>query len=553
MILNWRVSRLDTPANTNQNNNKNKVFKNLQNKKLQKFSEKVRNRPSYVMLQSGNHRAYLKPIGWKNTRATKWAGFSASGLPIILYYVGKNGVNVDLIPLKTTHRTEEKDLAGQIKVVKNKNGQNLFLYEGEIYSKSELAKILVLPAQEATFMMCLDALPVSQEIYLEPNFYVDGEFIRFPQKFYASRSKPFQKTIVNNLKIGDIRPEILKEGFELLSKYPKQKTLFYAITGQLVVNLLSQFVGLNDYLITVESVGPKDTGKSFATDLALKINVGMSRDSALNDDALMTEFRHHSIMSSTNLYIYVEEARLKDKRMLKSLGKNIRGTKEQFIKIYDTTASLVLSLNSDVINPDPDEEEAINKRLAKFIFVKNDTVPKDIQDKGKVFLMKLQNEPGGLLFKILPQKTISEWVNLFLSIKGSSTAYRISKFGALIYGDNDFDPVITNDTENYVKADFESLIRLYWARIQDPRILRESESYGEKTVLLQTPIDLDKVRHGLEVDNDGNFKIRASLLREFLKELKMDMPLKTFATNFGYKYNTLFFLMVSRIQVFLAN
>ncbi len=507
------------------------------NKKVFKDSEKSSEKENQ---ESRKHSSLLIPIGLKDNRIYRYAGFSPTGLPIIVTNTIKNNKEthrIDIIPLKTTHNAEGRNLASEIKVVKNKSGGYLFLYKGEIYSKAELAKMLVLPAQEAEILQCLDALPISDEVYDEPNFYIEDNYIKFPQKFYASKNKPIQKLLVDNLKIGNIDPEILREGIELLSKYRKQLTLFYAITGQLIVNLLSQFAGLNDYPITVESIGSRDTGKSFATVLALKFNIGLGDKALLQDDALQSEFRHHVTISATNLYLYIEEAILKDKKFLKSLGKNLRGTKEQSLKIYETTASLVLSMNSDIINSDPDEEDAIAKRVAKFVFTDRDVVPEEERDKGKLFLMKLRTEPGGLLFNILPQRTIKEWVDLFLSIKGNSTAYRIAKFGALIYNDPDFEPIIENNMDNYIKEEFESLIRLYWARVEDPRILSESKG----TQLLQTPFDIDKVRHGLDVDYEGNFKIRASLLKDFLKELKIEMPLKIFAKSMGYRYNTFTF------------
>ncbi|MGP6220915.1 hypothetical protein [Caldiplasma sukawensis] len=156
-------------------------------------------------------------------------------------------------------------------------------------------------------------------------------------------------------------------------------------------------LGINDYSITIDSIGNKDTGKSFSIVLALKWAYGIG-EAILQDHAINSAFRYHATADSTNLVIYIEEAKIGAEGMskLKSNALNIRGNPDKSMTVYGTNATWVLSRNSkdNIMKLTREEREAQNKRIYEYYFGVDDVVRKEDQSIGKEYMLKIKDEPG---------------------------------------------------------------------------------------------------------------------------------------------------------------
>ncbi|MGP6240154.1 hypothetical protein ACNF40_07065 [Cuniculiplasma sp. SKW4] len=340
-------------------------------------------------------------------------------------------------------------------------------FKGEVFTKPEFVNLMVYPSHVNNFTECLNALPIEEGEYREPKFYIQNNHISFPVRYYARRNDSYQKILKDAMKIGSINLELYREGIGLLRKYPKQITLFYSVIGANIVNVLD----INDYPITIDAIGNRDTGKSFSIVMALKWAYGIG-EAILQDDAINSAFRHHATADSTNLVIYIEEAKIGAEGMskLKSRALNIRGNTDKSMTVYGTNATWVLSRNSkdNLMKLTREEREAQNKRIYEYYFSEDDVVRKEDQSIGKEYMLKIKNEPGGVLFNKLEEKPITEIRKKYFELMKENDDNRktIALLGSWLMDDPEFVPVLSDLRKPSVIDDFYSFIHgLYGRRI----------------------------------------------------------------------------------------
>ena len=376
--------------------------------------------------------------------------------------------DVSFVLQKITLRNyDDREIQNKIKRLKI-NGMDMVEFNDEIFTKNDFVNLMVFPSYCNLFTECINALPIDDGEYREPKFYKEDGLIKFPEKFYARRDDSYQRILKNSINIGNIDPEIYDEAVSLMAKHPKQLTMHYAIIGGNIINVL----GIEDYLNTIDAIGESDSGKSFAVDTTLQICYGIS-NAKLQDDAMSSGFRHHNIAGSTNLPIHIEEAMMDEKSLkrLKSTGKNVRGNTDKSLTVYSVEITFIFSRNTeskDVKNTDPDEQKAIDKRVHKFTFLSDDVI-KDNQEKinGSKFIQKIKEMPGGLLYEKLKSKPIREIVQKYHELKAVETKpeYVISRLGAWIMDNPDFNPVITELQPPTILDEFFGKIFDTWHRL----------------------------------------------------------------------------------------
>lgn len=365
------------------------------------------------------------------------------------------------------YNTQNGSIQEKIDRCMGKAGNELILYDGEVFSKEDFVKEFAFPKDFDKFTFALEALPLRKKVIREPSLYEDNGFLKFPDHPYASREESYQKVLIDNLNLGKVDQGIYDEGISLMKKFPKQITLFYAIVGSNIINVLK----LNhDYNITVEAIGSSDSGKSFVIYCALKLCYGIGQGAVIGDDSMNAHFRHHAIAGSTNLILYIEEAKIKDKKMLKSIAKNIRGNPNKTLKIYGNDVTIVLSMNTEEQEDNENERKAIEKRVPEFYFDDSDVVPSEIRSIGKKYLNKLSNISSGLLYDKLEQKPIElikqKYFELLESEKGNIKRI-VSLMGAWLMDDSDFIPTFSDPPSPEILMDFYSWIILSAKKSQD--------------------------------------------------------------------------------------
>ena len=433
------------------------------------------------------------------------------------------------------------------------NRMDMVEFDGEIFSKSDFVNIMVYPSFCNLFTECLNSLPIEEGEYREPKFYIENGRIKFPYKYYARRNDSYQKILTNALKIGPVDPELYREGMELLRKHPKQLTLHYALIGANVMNVLDY----EDYLMTIDAIGEPDTGKSFAINLTLKMDYGIS-NAKMNDDALRASFRHHAIAGSTNLPIYIEEALMDEKSFyrLKSTGKNVRGNMDKSLTVYDVLATFVFSRNTeskDVMNIDPLERKAQDKRIFKFMFEKGDVITNEKEKStGRDFLKRITDLPGGMIYEKLKGITVTEIISKYRSLrqdeslqsvkdkKESSQVKVISKLGAWIMEDPDFEPEVTEPKQPTILDEFFSVLRDEHERIKSMKAYADEDKYKTGTFLdkaLSTNLFIYEINRDID-DTAHDFKLTVQGFNLIKKNLGYDGTASTFARSYGLEYKT---------------
>lgn len=426
------------------------------------------------------------------------------------------------------------------------NQMDMVEFDGEIFPKSEFVNMMVYPANCNIFTECLNSLPMEEGAYREPKFYIEDGHIKFPQKYYARRDDSYQLILKNSLSIGPVVPELYQEGLNLLRKHPKQLTLHYAIIGANVMNVLDY----EDYLITIDAIGESDTGKSFAINLTLQMDYGISH-AKMNDDALMKAFRHHAIAGSTNLPIYIEEALMDEKSLsrLKSTGKNVRGNADKSLTLYDVLATFVFSRNTEskeIRNIDPMERKAQDKRIFKFIFEKDDMLTDEVEKSiGRDFFKRIKDIPGGMLYEKLKNKTETEIRSKYRSLKQEESLQSerdkkepsqinvISKLGAWIMDDPDFEPKVTEPKQPTILDEFFSILRDEHERIEYMmELAHRDEKYKAGTYL-------DKeLSTNLDIDVNHEFKLTVHGFNLIKKNFGYNETASAFARSYGFEYKT---------------
>ena len=352
------------------------------------------------------------------TRIVLW---NEDGMPAVLS-IGER-ITESLIPFKNNHSKWQDGLINHVKRLKGESGEILILLDDEVFKQEDFLNIIVDPQAKTLMRHAMEALPLDDEVVYSPSFretpmLTDGgeldDFLVFPRKPIAFRDTVLQREYVKSLNIGSSDTELVGRAFDMLRKYPKQWSSARLIVGANVANLL----GIEDFPYSVSLIGDFDSGKSFCATLTLKICYGISTKLKLQDDAINSEFRHHATMASTNLPIYIEEAKIKDKSVLKSRGKNIRGRKDQSFTIYDVNSTLVLSQNTDNDTLDPVEEKAERKRILRVHFDDSDIIrDRNVKAEGNRFLLEIEKKPFDLLYQKLEEKPIRILRDKYLELK----------------------------------------------------------------------------------------------------------------------------------------
>lgn len=298
-----------------------------------------------------------------------------------------------------------KGILGAIEKVKFKDNKGkwntLYIFEGEKYTTEEFIKKINRERDSKWFRFAIELI-VSKEVDMRPlAIYKDGNHFTFPdpKNMITDSNNKIQELLKDNLHIGDLNEDLIKEGFLLLTN--KQKIVYYTIPAVVLANIL----GLEDYKRIIDLIGASDTGKSFVVNMALHHWFGISPNFKLKSDAVNSLFRSQLIQSATNLPIYIEEATISNKimRSLKSAGNGIRGKQNLSFDIYSSEATFILSRNSRETDENFDEQDALNKRVLSYFFDENDKISDVEKDKGKMYIHKLKGANGGLLFAKLQE------------------------------------------------------------------------------------------------------------------------------------------------------
>ena len=472
--------------------------------------------------------------GWQvfsftNDEPTAWAGWR-DGEPYIRQLRdsadGDFSINEKKITLKEYDGKPIKDM---ILRAKSEEGKDLIEFEGEVFQKPDFVAKMVYPGNVNNFTECLNALKVSDKVFRGPSFYIEDDQIKFPENFYAIHENSYSMQLKKNLKIEPVNEATYREGKGLLMKYPKQLTLRYACVGANIINVLK----INDFPITIKAIGKSDTGKSFAIRFSLKIDYGIS-EAILNDDAMDRAFRHHNIADSTNLIIYIEEAKIRDKSKLKSFAKNLRGNLDKSLTIYGVSMTLVLSMNTDEDIVDPVEKKAIDKRVLEFRFDDIDVVPESERLLGDEYREKIKEMGGGLLYEKLREKPISEIKEKYFQLlRECNRDFRFitAKLGAWVLDDDaSFQPVISEDVESTAKEEFIDKIVSAYRRIESMKGWRGDFDN-------RSTFEDRQLNNELEVDTEKlEFKITVTGFNYVKKQLGITLSARKFAESYEFQY-----------------
>lgn len=498
-----------------------------------KYTKEIKSEEKNEILEE-IERGNWTPIEFENDIPITYAGWNY-GQPFKLR-IRESKDNVTTLMQKITLRNyENQNIQAKIKRLKI-HGNDAVEFQGEVFGKNDFVNLMVFPANCNLFTECVNALPIDEEEYREPKMYMENGFIKFPSKFYARRDDSYQKMLKDALKIGNVDPKIYQEAISLLSKRPKQLTLHYAIIGANVINV----IGFEDYLITVDVIGDSDAGKSFVIDLTLKLCYGIDIDGKIQNDSVGSAYRHHNIAGSTNLPIYIEEALLDHKSlsMLKSTGKNVRGRPDQTLKIYSVITTFIFSRNTesdDMKNIDPMERKAQNKRIHKFVFLKEDVIT-DSSEKmvGAEFLGKIKGSPGGLLYEKLKSKPIIEIVKKYKEIKSKESNIEkiVALLGAWIMDDTDFVPMVTEVKQPTILDEFFGIMMDYWDRNET-----QNWEYKDGNHRYIGNYSDNIMRTNLKLqENTREFAISVTGFNMIKKSFNYTGSAENFAISYGFEY-----------------
>ena len=479
-----------------------------------------------------------KEIKWEDGHPVEYAGWE-DGRPYTVRKVfrldGFHLIKMAII-LKNYNAEPIQNVLKRVKIIDNDTHTDMIKFEDEIFEKSDFVNFMVYPSNVNNFTAVLDALPVEEGEYREPKFYIEDGFIKFPENYYARRKVDYQKILKDALNIGQIDLNIYNEGISMLN--PKQKTLHYAIIGANVMNVIEY----EDFLITIDAIGNTDTGKSFSINVTLVLDYGIFR-AKMNDDSLKKAFRHHAIAGATNVPIYIEEALLDQESMkrLKSTGKNVRGNIDKSLTTYDVLATFIFSRNTeskDMKDIDAMEKKAIDKRVYKFVFDKNDVIDKVTQDKGKEFINRTKNMEGGMLYEKLKKRNINEIDTKYRELKRREDDGRkvIALLGAWIMDDPDFVPVVSKmEMPTMVEEFLGKLLSLYHNKEVAMHNFDGYKSlpYEDKQLKNEFKIVEDKNDKGKWI-----FQITTTGFNIIKKGLGINQSARNFAESNGFEYKT---------------
>jgi len=389
--------------------NKDKKFDvNLESKETKKVKEELQKQLKLKNFNDKKNEILELPhkvIATKDGMEHIIISWNKKGLPIKATFT-KN-VKVELIPFKFEDTKYKDGLLPHLIKGHDEKSNTLIIIDRKVYPLELFITEYAEPSKRVNFRYAIEALPISEEIFYQPFVRQEKGIFVFPIHVYPRRDSALQKQLVENLDIGNIEPTLIKEAFDMLRKHLKQWTLSRMIVGATVVNWLE----IKDYLFGIKAIGSRDTGKSFAVVAMNRICFGIHPNFLLANDAVNSDFRSALTGSLTNLPIYVEELKKDNLRDQKSKGKNFRGDPSQSIKIYEKQSTLIFSANSDIEDIEPDEQDAIDKRIIAVYFNEQDAIPENEKITGDELLDKLKKSSGGLVFEKLKTKPIRDLKN----------------------------------------------------------------------------------------------------------------------------------------------
>lgn len=419
------------------------------------------------------------------------------------------------------------------------DGRTFIAYDDHIYEKQQFVKKMTSGVVERRlFTYAIENLPLSNNLFAKPMFTLENDHFVFPQgKIYPREEEGYVTKLVKELHIGTVDKGLYNEALKLLRNHPKQLTLFCSIAGAHIANLL----GIENVPFRIFALGKSGSGKTFTIKLALKLIYGIG-EAYLADDALDTHFRLPAITSTTNLPIYVDEAKISDKKKLKSLYSNVRGRPDQSSKVYEPKATVVLSANSDdFIDEDINEQEALNRRILKYYFAENDNITPEEESAGKRLEYELKNSDGGIIYDILKQKTKKELFEKYFSFdtskdKPKHKRFVMAKFGAWILG-IDLEPVIEDPPEPDIIEEFFSEVCYIGLKLIPPvGPLSPQEQQYEGHLIFLPGAEKDNF---LKIDSDGiNTFFRSRSARALVGNISPRKFVKNYLEPLGFTYNS---------------
>ena len=362
-----------------------------------------------------------------------------NGMPIRIRH-NQNGNTITPIPIAHDPVKYPQGIRPFIRKVKTLGG-TVLLFEGKSFSIDTLTQFLNrgTGSNKEYVRYAIEALNFDSDIiFRPPSFYTENGYLLFPSidEIITESENELQELVKESLNIGQVDEKIISEGDALLTN--KQKLLGHAITGAVVANNLR----MEDYNYTIDAIGTKDTGKSFATKYALFKYFGRSPESryVLKGDILNSAFRNIKVQSVSNLPIYIEEAEISPHIMkqIKSSGTSLRGKVNQSFNFYQTQTTFIPSRNSREVNDNPDEQEAVEKRMATFWFDDSDEIVGAKKKDGSMFMDKLREQKGGLIYDKLKNITIPDLKKMYYDLKGKYKDQRelLVRYGAWITGED---------------------------------------------------------------------------------------------------------------------
>ncbi len=438
-------------------------------------------------------------IKWEDGNPIEFAGWDNDGRPYTIKKVFKtDGFHLikTAITLKNYNNEPIKNNLKRLKIIDNDTNTDMLKFEDTIYAKSDFVLMMVYPSSVNSFTACIDALPIEEGEYREPNLYIENGIIKFPEKRYARNKDAYQIVILKGLNVGNINPELYNEGISMLS--PKQLTLHYAIIGANIINVLNY----EDYPITIDAIGKSDTGKSFTIDMTFGMDYGIFL-ATMQDDTVSSPFRQKSFTGTTNLPIYIEEAKLNAEALgrLKSRGKNARGNRDQTMTIYNVTTTYIFSRNTeskDVKDLDATEKMAQDKRIYKFVFDDKDIIRDNkMKNKGSDFISRMNKSSGGMLYEKLKDKKASAIINKYKELKETEKDGRkvVALLGAWIMDAEGFIPVVSKiEVPEIIDEFFAKMLSLYYNKedAQHTQDGYKNLSFMDKEMKNEFKIEQDK-------------------------------------------------------------
>ena len=442
----------------------------------------------------------------------------------------------DLTPITLSNFNEIKGpLFTRIKKFEDE-GKICITYDENTYEKEKFIRKMTRGQHNQDLLThaieSIPPIPPSESVATKPVFKIKEDHFIFPQRVYPTEAEGYITKLVRELNIGPMGQGMYNEALELLQKHPKQLTLFYAIIGAHITNLLA----IENFPLRISALGKSRSGKTFTIKLVLKLVYGIG-EAYLQDDALDSTFRFQAIASATNLPIYIDEAKITDKKKLKSLYSNVRGRPDQSSKIYEPIATIVLSANSDdFLDPNVDEQQAVDRRILKYYFGEEDIISHEEEVLGKHLENTLKTSPGGIIYKILEGKSVKDLKKKYSELDSESESMRekIAVFGAWLMGDENFKPIVENIPEPDIADEFFTAIVSIGIGLKF-----RSLDMGFEEKKYRGHLNVNPIEGTMKIDTEGvNNFLKSRSMRESLRNLSARSFIKNYLEPKGFVYES---------------